>query len=323
MSADDNFTDPRIAAYLRQLADRQRRTESQLASVINSYNDLKNSSETGQMELKRLGGALKKTAERIRYIEDIPGKRVPYFMNFEISVPGPDNPTFTVVGQRLADVKQVSMDGPFVCTSYLSAFRMKTYSLGPYSFVNAEVPVTKAMPPIGTELITGLTGRFRPIASTADAFNGAYIGPGVGNQTLADASLVNTFRPGSVDFLYEVSDEGTDRQRQNQIPSPSRYLFTENDRPLYLPVSDFFERGSSIKIQISMLHDLGYAEVNATTFPPNGAGAFADSTIPGGSVPGPASNSPVGSGRIVVGIGGTLTFTMLGYKILQAQSPAV
>ena len=323
--SDGAFNDPRIEQYLRRLAERQKRTEAQVSTVIEHYNDLKNSHETSQMEVKRLQSALKKTAERIRYIEDIPGKRVPYFMNFEIAVPGPDNPTFTVVGQRLSDVKQVSMDGPFVCTSYLSAFRMKTYSLGDYQYFAPENPnpIAKGMPAAGTELITSLTGRFRPVASTADPFAGAYIGPGVGLQTLLDASLVNTFRPGSVDFLYEISDEGTDRQRQNQIPSPSRYLFSENDRPLYLPVSDFFERGSSLKIQVSMLHDLGFAEINATTFPPNSAGIFADSNIPGGAVPGPLPLEANGAGRVVVGIGGTLTFTMLGYKILQAQSPAV
>jgi hypothetical protein len=316
--AEGSFNDPRVEQYLRRMGDRQKRTETQISTIVEHYNELKNSYESSQMELKRLQSALKKTAERIRYIEDIPGKRVPYFMNFEIAVPGPDNPTFTVVGQRLADVKQVSMDGPFVCTSYLSAFRMKTYSLGAYTFGES----IKPMPAAGTELITSLTGRLRPVASTADPFAGAYIGPGVGDQTLLDASLVNTFRPGSVDFLYEISDEGTDRQRQNQVPSPSRYLFSENDRPLYLPVSDFFERGSSLKIQISMLHDLGYAEINATSFAPNSGGQYADSSIPGNAIPSGAAQ-PDGPGRVVVGLGGTLTFTMLGYKILQAQSPAV
>ena len=320
MAAGD-FNDPRVEQFLRRMADRQKRAEAQISTIVEHYNELKNSYESSQMELKRLQSALKKTAERIRYIEDIPGKRVPYFMNFEIAIPGPDSPTFTVVGQRLADVKQVSMDGPFVCTSYLSAFRMKTYSLGPYTW---GVENTKEMPAAGTEILTPLTGRFRPTASTADPFSGAYIGPGVGLQTIADASLVNTFRPGAVDFLCEVSDEATDRQRQNQVPWPSRYLFSENDRPLYLPVSDFFERGSSLKIQVSMLHDLGFVEINAATFPPNGAGGvFADSAIPGAAIPGTDPLIPDGEGRVVVGIGGTLTFTMLGYKILQAQSPAV
>src|SRR3990172_253681 len=136
--------DPRIEQYLRRLGERQKRTESQISTIVEHYNDLKNSYEGSQMELKRMQSALKKTAEKIRYIEDIPGKRIPYFMNFEISVPGPDNPTFTVVGQRLSDVKQVSMDGPFVCTSYLSAFRMKTYSLGPYTYPDGEASAVKS-----------------------------------------------------------------------------------------------------------------------------------------------------------------------------------
>jgi len=308
--------DPRIAAYLRQMATRQERVEGQMQSVLKRYKAMAAEHEDDKIELGKLRKALKKAAARIRYIEDIPGKRVPYFMQFQINIPGPTTPTVTVAGQRLSDTKQVSMDGPFVATTYLSAFLMKTYSLGPFG---DQVTGRPADPPAGAELITPLTGRFRPVASSADPFAGAYIGGSMGPATIAGAQTAQTFRPGIIDFLFEIADEGVDRLRQNQVPIPSRYLFSEFDRPLYLPTSDFFERGSTIRFASTLTRELGFAEVNYALLA-NGFSAGPGLTpAPDPTVAGP----PAGAGRVSVAIGGTLYFTMLGYKILQAQSPAV
>jgi hypothetical protein len=265
--------------------------------------------------------ALKKAAARIRYIEDIPGKRVPYFMQFAINIPGPTSPSVTIAGSRLSDVKTISQDGPFVCTTYLSAFLLKTYSIGDYTVGENPANGRPNDPVAGTEVISPLSGRWRPVASTADAFEGAYIGARVGEvvgdaATLDDATKVKTFRPGTVDFTFEIADEGVDRLRQNQIPIPSRYLFTENDRPLYLPVSDFFERGSSIRFSATLTRDLGFAEVNYAALP-NGFSEGQADPPPNPAIP------DTYQGRQVLSLGGTLYFTMLGYKILQAQSPAV
>jgi hypothetical protein len=304
--------DPRIAEYLRKMASRTERVESQMQALLGRYKTMANDQADDKIELGRLRKALKKAAARIRYIEDIPGKRVPYFQTFQINIPGPTAPATTVAGQRLSDTKQVSMDGPFVCTTYLSAFLMKTFSLGPYGDQDAGRPND---PPVGTEIVTPLTGRWRPVASTADPFAGAYIGGSMGPQTIAGAQTAQTFRPGLIDFLFEIADEGTDRLRQNQVPIPSRYLFSEFDRPLYLPVSDFFERGSTMRFSATLTRDLGFAEVNYPLLP----GGFAE----GGQVPQPDPTEEDEIGRVSVAIGGTLYFTMLGYKILQAQSPAV
>lgn len=308
------INDPELARFLRKLAGDNDRIKGQFRSLISRYKELSNSFEDQSIELKKLRSALKKAAERIRYIEDIPGKRVPYFMQFGIEIPGPTTPSTTVSGTKLSDTKTVSQDGPFVCTSYLSAFMMKTYSIGPYGDEDSGRP---GDPAAGAEVVTPLTGRFRPVASTADPFAGAYIGYRTGPLTIAGAQAVQTFRPGTIDFLFEIADEGVDRLRQNQIPIPSRYLFSEFDRPMYLPVSDFFERGSSIRFSATLTRELGFAEVNYPLLP-NGF-AEGDQQPP----PDPASSDPADVGRAVVAVGGTLYFTMLGYKILQAQSPAV
>jgi hypothetical protein len=139
----------------------------------------------------------------------------------------------------------------------------------------------------------------------------------MGPPTIAGAQTAQTFRPGAVDFLFEVSDGGVDRMRQNSIPIPSRYLFSEFDRPLYLPVADFFERSSSIQFAATLTRELGFAEVNYALLP-NG---FAEGNQQ--PAPDPTDTDNPDAGRVPVSIGGTLYFTMLGYKILQAQSPAV
>jgi len=304
--------DPEVAAYLKSMESKSDRIEAQMTALIKRYKALASEREDQKIELQKLRADLKKAAARIRYIEDIPGKRVPYFMQFQINIPGPATPTTSVAGQRLTNPQQVSQDGPFVCTTYLSAFLMKTYSLGPYGDSDAGRPDD---PAAGSELITPLTGRWRPVASTADPFSGSYIGARVGNINLTDAQVPQTFRPGIVDFLFEIQDQGVDRMRQNNIPIPSRYLFSEFDRPLYLPVSDFFERGSTILFAATLTRELGFAEVNWAALPND----FAEGTAE--PPPDPSASGEVG--RLAVSIGGTLYFTMLGYKILQAQSPAV
>ena len=306
--------DPQVAAYLRQMQESHERIEAQLGALARRYKKLQSEHESSLLEQQQLKEAVQKAAKRIRYIEDIPGKRVPYFMQFSIEIPGPTSPSLTLAGTQLTDAKQVAMDGPFVCTQYLGAFLMKTYSIGPYG-TESPLDGRPGDPPAGTEVQTPLSGRFRPIASTADPFSGAYIGVQVGAISLADAQAVQTFRPGIADFLFEIQDNSSDRNRQNAIPIPSRYIFSEFDRPLYLPVADFFERGSTITFRTTLTHDLGFAEVNYAQLP----NSFAE----GNQQPPPDPTQAGNIGRVPVAIGGTLYFTMLGYKILQAQSPAV
>lgn len=308
------INDPKVAQYLRNLGNDHERMKMQMKNLLARYKQLASNYDDQSIEMKRIKHAVKKAAERIRYIEDIPGKRVPYFQNFQIEIPGPTTPTTQVAGQKLSNSQPIAQDGPFVCTTYLSAFLMKTYSVGPYGDEDSGRPND---PPAGTEVTTPLSGRFRPISSTADPFAGAYIGFGLGPQTVAGAQAVQSFRPGAIDFLFEIADEGTDRLRQNQIPIPSRYLFSEFDRPMYLPVSDFFERGSSIRFSATLTRELGFAEVNYALLP-NG---FAEGNQQ--PPPDPTDQANTDAGRAIVSVGGTLYFTMLGYKILQAQSPAV
>jgi hypothetical protein len=309
---DPITNNPQVAAYLREMQDRETRLRTQMESLVRAHRKMASDFSDNKLELKRMGDALAKAAKRIRYIEDIPGKRVPYFLNFQIDIPGPDQPNTSLAGKQMVTSQPISQDGPFVCTTYMSAFLMKTYSIGPYGDQESGRPNDQ---PAGTEVITPLTGRFRPVSSTADPFSGAYIGARVGPITVAGAQAVQTFRPGEADFLFEVYDASVDRNRQNNIPTPSRYIFSEFDRPLYLPISDFFSQSAVIQVKATLTRDLGFAEVNYAALP-NGY-----SEGPGLQPP-PDPDAANDVGRAVVAIGGTLYITMLGYKILQGQSPA-
>lgn len=318
---------PEAAAYLQKMQDKNERIKLQLQNLYEEYKKREELLKGRGEELKRLRSLLRKAISKIRFVEDVPGKRVPYFLCFDVEVPGPTNPAFTLVNQRLSGVQTIPMDGSFVATAYMAAFRLKTFSLGP----NVAVDHRTTDPVAGTEIITPLTGRFRPICSTADSFSGAYIGGGSPGfeSNVADTSppltggawFTKMFRPGTIDFLWEVADEGSDRIHQNNLLTPSRYLYSEFDRPLYLPTSDFFERGSVIRFSAIMTRDLGFAELNFTTYTTTTA-IWAEANISAAddfTIANPSDTMA----RMLVGLGGTLTFTMMGYKILQSQSPAV
>lgn len=330
------------------------RVEAQLKALYNAFRKQEEVLEDRSVQFEQLQELLKRAVHRIRYAETLPGRREPFAISFEIEVPlaagagtlltNPQLIPATNVGTPLSAVQRVAKDGPFVATTYLSAFKLKTYSLGPLDGTPPEVP-NGTDPAIGVEVITPLTGRFRPIASSSDPFSGAYIGPNIGVLNVSDttdndpdggAFFTRTFRVGSIDFLWGIEDVNSVRLRQNgQAPIPSRFLHSEFDRPLYLPVADYYERGASIRFNAQLLHDLGYVEMNWNSYTTTSAGAAAagdqvwtelfnaetDTALSDADL---FAAAPLASrARRRFGLGGTLYFTMLGYKILQPMEPAV
>ena len=285
----DRRTHQAIQRLLRRVAHEKsnsRALREKLADLINRF-------KQHRIEFKAVEKWIAKAAERIKYIEDIPGKRIPYMLNFEIDLPpsgnadGASDGILTIANQQFFDTQQIPMDGPFIATHYMGALLLKTYSLGP----------TQSRPqdaPAGQEVITPLTGRFRPLASTNDDFSGAYIGPGT--TVVSGIADVNTPRPGEIDFLWTLEDEGSRRARQNQIPQPSRYIFSEVDRPYYLAVSDFYERGSVIRWTITPTREMDLVEMAYLAYNGFSGGEGAD-------IDGVAPN------RRVFATGGTLYLT--------------
>ena len=74
------------------------------------------------------------------------------------------------------------------------------------------------------------------------------------NAITADGAGSLIALPDSVDFLWNYSEAGSDRARQN-IDRSSVELFSNQDRPCYLPIADFFERNTAVTVNVTMLRN--------------------------------------------------------------------
>ena len=81
--------DENTRRYLSQMANQHERIEAQLQSLVKRYRAMASEREDDKMELRKMRDALKKAAARIRYIEDIPGKRVPTSCSSRSTSPAP------------------------------------------------------------------------------------------------------------------------------------------------------------------------------------------------------------------------------------------
>ena len=147
------------------------------------------------------------TKERPWYIEDIPGKRVPYWANITIDIAASST-------ARVSGTYTVSQDGPFVATTLMAAFR--------------------------------------PTGSSATAINRWRMPSSVEPEIEVTAG---TFGNDYLDFLWEVEDSGSNRQRQNRA-LPSSYLANGRVNLSELGVADFFERSSVITVYITPIRTL-------------------------------------------------------------------
>ena len=144
-----------------------------------------------------------------RFIEDIPGKRVPYTYGVNITITNTTQTPGTIT---------ISSDGPFLATGLVAAWRPTT-----------------GTSPVGA---IAMTGRWRPISST--------------NAIVSDGAASLIALPDAVDFTWNYSEAGSDRARQN-IDRSSVELFSNQDRPCYLPIADFFERNTAVTVNVTML----------------------------------------------------------------------
>ena len=149
-----------------------------------------------------------------RFIEDIPGKRVPY--TYGVNLQPAAGAAWTTA--LVSGVVTISSDGPFLATGLVAAWR----------------------PTTGTSVVgaIAMTGRWRPISST--------------NAIVSDGAASLIALPDAVDFTWNYSEAGSDRARQN-IDRSSVELFSNQDRPCYLPIADFFERNTAVTVNVTML----------------------------------------------------------------------
>jgi len=233
------------------------------------FNDLKEEATRGlgasrrdmdemRREVSRLSGALGQVESRsiggsgsggpgdahVRYIESIPGRRIPYDLLVDIPIPT------NAVGE-LQGTRTVTQDGPFVAVarmaSFLSAFQFQVRD-----------PVTQAL---GT-FVGRSSGRWRPISSVHDV-NDASAGvfqptvgiafPGTGAPIYASPSNMSGFRSMEWDGFIEFLNQGSAYPRSNQLV-PSVFWASETSTAFQLGALDFFERGETMQWKIRPTH---------------------------------------------------------------------
>lgn len=186
------------------------------------------------------GRSIVKADNKIRYLEDIPGRRIP----FDIVVRIP-------VGANVTSLQQqthiISQDGPFVAVARYACFQSA------YQF-----QVTSEQ---GVATFQGRSfGRFRPIHSMwdvndAQAFN-PIVGmafPGTGAPIVASPSSHSGFRSMEFDGLVTFKNQGAAYPRSN-VEVPTAWWTTQINSPFQLAALDFFERGETLQWEVTPSH---------------------------------------------------------------------
>jgi len=216
--------------------------------------DLANVAEGAMAQSRRMGQvinalrgevqALKESPKRtgIRYIEDIPGTRVPYDLLVAIPIASGESGPFT-------QTAVVSADGPFVAVERVLTF------LSTYSF---QVLAEGGDRPI----FNGRSfGRYRPTHSACDFLDaqGGYshpvgaAAPGTGLFSLVQSNQHSPFRTMEWDGTIEVVAAGSGLRRQNS-PVPSSIWCPGVGGVSQLPTLDYFAPTASIEFTARSNH---------------------------------------------------------------------
>jgi hypothetical protein len=242
-------------ALIRQELQRQQRDIQNIADALSM---VKGAGGTG-------GGDYR--TDDIRYIEQIPGRRVPFDMLVRI----PIGNNITALQQNSTTVSQ---DGPFVAVARFAAFQSV------YQFSRRD-PETQAL----ATFVGRSFGRFRPIHSAWD-LNDAAAGvfqptvgaalPGTGAGIYASPSNHSSFRTMEFDGIVTFLNQGSAYHRSN-IEVPSAFWTEQINSPFQLGSFDFFERGETLQWQVTPLHVNNPGAGNLSGYGAGGTFPFIDS----------------------------------------------
>lgn len=244
--------------YLSQQARQQADTNKQLAGGIAL---VRQANERFEKDMQTLADALEKIQgrsaggfgngnvgvdDRVRYIESIPGRRIPF--DFLVSIPIAANSLALAQG-----TKTVSQDGPFVAVARFATFQSA------FQFQRVDPETQEKAVFQGRSF-----GRFRPIHSAWD-LNDATAGvfqptngiapPGTGAPIVASPSSMSSFRTMEFDGLIEMLNQGAGYPRSNQDGGiPSAFYSESINAAFQLGALDFFERGETIQWKVIPTH---------------------------------------------------------------------
>ena len=172
--------------------------------------DLNNLSQA-MAQLKATGSG---DPQHIQYIEQIPGRRIPFDLMVNI-------PIGAGVSAEQQQSTTISQDGPFVAVARYATFQ----SALQFSITDPQTNATAAFQ--GRSF-----GRYRPVHSAWDINDGQtgfqpVIGnafPGTGDAIYASPSNHSGFRSMEFDGLIRFQNQGSAFQRQNEGDPPNRSL---------------------------------------------------------------------------------------------------
>jgi hypothetical protein len=201
--------------------------------------------------------------ENVRYIEQIPGRRIPF--DLMVNIP---------IGSGITSEQQasttISQDGPFVAVARYATFQ----SALQYTVTDTETSNVAAFQ--GRSF-----GRFRPIHSAWDINDGSpqyqpTVGqafPGTGGAILAAPSNHSSFRSMEFDGIIRFQNQGSAFQRQN-VGLPSAFYSQQINAAFNLGALDFFERGEVLEWRVTPLHSNNPNFGNASAYAVGGVYPF-------------------------------------------------
>jgi len=233
-------------AQLQHLSDRVDQLHSALSAT-----SMSRSGGSGGMQSSYVGNV----RSNMRYIEDIPGRRVPYIIVIDI-------PIAADLTSSTEQSWPISQEGPFVAVRRMATFQssLEAQTTDPVS--NAQVTFSGRS-----------YGRYRPIHSACDVMDGqhnaasdaatwylnAFTNPGeaagaaLPGGVLGLPSSMSSFRSMEFDGRIEVSAAGSQYPRQNYTV-PSAFWASGNNGPMTLGALDFFERSEMLKVKVTPNH---------------------------------------------------------------------
>jgi len=179
----------------------------------------------------------------IQYIENIPGRRVPFDMLVRIPI-----------GANINSVQQgsilVSQEGPFVAVSRVATF------ISQY-----QVQRTDPLSGAKASFYGRSYGRQRPIHSMWDLMDGmprqevtqSVPFPGTGAPHVLSPSNGSPFRTMESDYTIQFLNAGSSFPRSN-IEVPSAFWTPQINAPFELGALDVFERGETLTFNVQPLH---------------------------------------------------------------------
>lgn len=206
-----------------------------------------------QLAMQRTGGN-----PALQYVENIPGRRVPFDLLVNIQI-GSD-----VSSEQQGSVT-INQDGPFIAVARF-AFFLSQYS---FQYINPETQ--------NTAIFNGRSfGRWRPIHSAWDLNDGiprsevvqAVPAPGSGAPHIISPSNASSFRSMQPDFSIKTENAGFAYPRSNEYV-PSAAWTKQINSPFGLAALDVFERGEVISYRVQPQHpnNPSYGNVQSFTGP--------------------------------------------------------